>query len=118
MFMFLHPSFSKASSRLALLAIYIHRRILRKLLQDGKIESTDNKENSPNKNKEKSPSKKENIPPKEPSVIFSHITQHDFFNMYDKIVGVTGTVGTEKDRIDFQNIYHHQYKEKYNYKIQ
>ena len=28
-----------------------------------------------------------------------------FFNLYNKILGVTGTVGTEKDRNDLKSIY-------------
>ena len=36
---------------------------------------------------------KEGFEPDNHSVTFSAVTQHDFFNMYNKILGVTGTIG-------------------------
>ena len=48
---------------------------------------------------------KEGIEPDNYSATFSAVTQHDFFNMYNKILGVTGTIGTEKDESDLRKIY-------------
>ena len=48
---------------------------------------------------------KEGFEPDNHSVTFSAVTQHDFFNMYNKILGVTGTIGTEKDKKDLKKIY-------------
>ena len=48
---------------------------------------------------------KEGIKPDTNSVTYTAVTQHDFFNLYSKIVGVTGTVGTDKDRKDLKSIY-------------
>ena len=48
---------------------------------------------------------KEGISPDHNSVTYTAVTQHDFFNLYNKIVGVTGTVGTDKDRKDLKSIY-------------
>ena len=48
---------------------------------------------------------KEGITPSHHSVTYTAVTQHDFFNLYNKILGVTGTVGTEKDRKDLKSIY-------------
>ena len=48
---------------------------------------------------------KEGFEPNNHSVTFSAVTQHDFFNMYNKILGVTGTIGTEKDKRDLKTIY-------------
>ena len=48
---------------------------------------------------------KEGFEPDNHSVTFSAVTQHDFFNMYNKILGVTGTIGTEKDKSDLKKIY-------------
>ena len=39
------------------------------------------------------------------SVTYCSVTQHDFFNKYKKILGVTGTVGTNKDKIELMSIY-------------
>lgn len=47
---------------------------------------------------------KEECSPDDHSVTYSSVTQHDFFNKYNKILGVTGTVGTKKDRIDLKQI--------------
>lgn len=49
---------------------------------------------------------KEGLEPDYNSSTFCAVTQHDFFNLYNKILGVTGTVGTEKDKQDLRNIYH------------
>ena len=48
---------------------------------------------------------KEGINPAQHSVTYTAVTQHDFFNLYKKILGVTGTVGTDKDRKDLKSIY-------------
>ena len=48
---------------------------------------------------------KEGIKPDHHSVTYTAVTQHDFFNLYNKILGVTGTVGTDKDRRDLKSIY-------------
>ena len=48
---------------------------------------------------------KEGIKPDNNSVTYTAVTQHDFFNLYNKILGVTGTVGTDKDRKDLKSIY-------------
>ena len=48
---------------------------------------------------------KEGIKPAQHSVTYTAVTQHDFFNLYKKILGVTGTVGTDKDRKDLKSIY-------------
>ena len=48
---------------------------------------------------------KEGISPDSNSVTYTAVTQHDFFNLYSKILGVTGTVGTDKDREDLKQIY-------------
>lgn len=37
---------------------------------------------------------------------YCSVTQNDFFNMYKKIVGVTGTIRTKKDEKDLRDIYH------------
>ena len=49
---------------------------------------------------------KEGLEPDYHSSTFCAVTQHDFFNLYNKILGVTGTIGTEKDKEDLRNIYH------------
>ena len=46
--------------------------------------------------------KKEGMNPSNHIVTYTSVTQHDFFNIYNKILGVTGTVGTDKDRIDLK----------------
>ena len=48
---------------------------------------------------------KEGLEPESNSVTYTAVTQHDFFNLYNKILGVTGTVGTEKDKNDLRRIY-------------
>ena len=45
------------------------------------------------------------VKPDNHTVTFTSVTQHDFFNMYNKILGVTGTIGTEKDKSDLKKIY-------------
>lgn len=40
---------------------------------------------------------KEGLEPKSPSVLFGQITHHDYFNLYRKIAGLTGTIGTKND---------------------
>ncbi len=39
------------------------------------------------------------------SVTYRAVTQHYFFNLYNKILGVTGIVGTDIDRKDLKTIY-------------
>ena len=47
---------------------------------------------------------KEGICPDSNSVTYTAVTQHDFFNLYSKILGVTGTVGTDKDGKDLKEM--------------
>ncbi|MDR0738775.1 MAG: starch-binding protein [Oscillospiraceae bacterium] len=48
---------------------------------------------------------KEGIKIKDPSISYCAITQNLFFNLYEKIAGLTGTLGTENDKTALRNEY-------------
>ena len=48
---------------------------------------------------------KESLEPKRYGISYASVTHHDFFNLYKTILGVTGTIGTDRDRKDLKEIY-------------
>lgn len=48
---------------------------------------------------------KEGIEVNEPSYSYGSINQEQFFNLYQKIIGVTETIGTEEDKKTFLDLY-------------
>ena len=48
---------------------------------------------------------KEGLRPKSPSISYCEVTQRGYFNLYKKIAGVTGTVGTKRDEEQLKRAY-------------
>ena len=48
---------------------------------------------------------KEGLRPKSPSISYCEVTQRGYFNLYKRIAGVTGTVGTKRDEEQLKRAY-------------